>query len=348
MGTSLVLAGASAASAAAADLPIAVTFPGGTVTAGNLPEAAATSPSTLTGTISTDTLAASFPDVTLSDARRADVDFGALVGSGDLTIKADPGTFTGSFNLLGGTYDLSGPVTYTVTGTIKSGLMVGEHACTIQAIGNLTVAGVPDLATGAYAVDGSRPNVLPTPVNPTDLLGDVAFCAQLGLTKILPAVTSTTTKYAGSISIPGLVPPPDVVVPAPTPTTPAPTPTIPAPTPTTPARTPAPKAAQLSLTLDKPKRVRRGKQTRLTIKLSNTGTARARSVRVTVRRPSRTRVSRKTIRFSSLPAGRTRTIRVWVRTTKRTKARARMSVKATASGGLSVTRNRTIRTTARR
>lgn len=322
--------GVSAASAAT--LPITVTFPGGTVKAGSLPQATATTPTTLAGSIN-ESFAATFPkaSVTFADAVATGVALPVGFGTGTVTIKTKAeGDFTGSVPLTFASYDLSGPVSQQIDATSGS----STYTCYVQGSSTLTLSGpIPNLTTGAYSVSGSRVAPLLTTTDPASL----PFCTALSASSLLSGA-SIAHSYAGSIAIPGLVPPPTVVVVPPA----QPTPTTPAPAPTPPAT--ATKKPRLKLTLSAAKAVRRGQTASFTLTLANTGTARARSVVIRIARPAGTVLRRTQLKLSSLPAGRTKTVTVRVRTTAKTASRPKVAVTARSTAdGLSVSRSRTLK-----
>ena len=298
--------------------------------AGSLPQATATTPTTLAGTIN-ESFAATFPkaSVSFADAVATGVALPVGFGTGTVTIKTKAeGDFTGSVPLTFASYDLSGPVSQQIDATSGS----STYTCYAQGSSTLTLSGpIPNLTTGAYSVSGSRVAPLLTTTDPAS----VPFCTALSATSLLSGA-SIAHSYAGSIAIPGLVPPPTVVVVPPTPTTPT--------TPTTPVPPAAAKKPKLKLALGAAKAVRRGQTASFTLTLSNTGTARARSVVIRIARPAGTVLRRTQVKLSSLPAGRTKTITVRVRTTAKTASRAKVAVTARSTADrLSVSRSRTLK-----
>ncbi|WP_320669693.1 NEW3 domain-containing protein [Patulibacter defluvii] len=325
---------ASAASASAATAPIAISFTSGTSTPGTLPAlttASAAAPATFAGQIDSATLRASFPaaSIALPPATRSGVDFGAA-GTGDLTVAYTPSDFTGTVNAATASLDLTGTIGYLYSARIGG----ATYACTTSS--PVTLSGGPlNLTTGAYSVAGSHANLLLTPVD----AGSTVFC----LTGLGPKLTAqqTAAAFAGTLTIPGLIPAPAVPPPT-TPTTPTtPTPGTPPPPPLVPA--PTVKAPKLRLTLAALAPVARGGQTTLTIRLRNPGNARARGVRVVIAPPAGVRAAKTTLRFSSLPRGRTRTLKVRLRATDRARPSSRVRVTATAEGGLRVRGSRVLR-----
>lgn len=325
------LALVAAPGASAASVPLTITFGSGTTTIGSLPAlttATTAAPATFAGQIDATTYQASFPasGIALPSATRTGVSFGTS-GTGDLTVAFTPSAFTGTINTSTLSLDLTGTIGYAYTAKIGT----ATYGCTSSS--PVTLAGGPlDLTTGTYSVSGTHANLLLTPVD----LASTTFC----LTGLTPKVTgSTNAQFAGKLAIPGLIP--ATVPPGVPPTTPPP---AKPPTTAPPATTsPTTKRPKLRLTLGKLAPVARGEQVTLTIKLSNPGSARARSVAVRITPPKGVRASKTTLRFSSLPRKRTRTLRVRLRATDQAAASSTVAVSATAGGGLRASRTRTLR-----
>lgn len=340
-------------SAMAAPFPISISFTDGTVTAGELPGATnATSgaPASFAGTIESDTFVATFPagQILLPEATLANVAFGGTYGTGTLAIDATPGTFTGTVSPSPLTMNLTGTVGYMFVATVPDAVGGGgPFKCLATAPETITLSGTPlDLATGAYGAAGSRAAGVLTSASTfaaLDLLGRAAeqsFCTQLA-TKIGP-VSRIASSFSGKLTIPGLVPTPTIPPGAtPAPATPA--------TPATPALPTAPKATaaspgRLSVSVTRPKAVRRGRSTVTKVVVRNTGAGKARSVTVRLAARGRSVTPRTTTkRYAVIAAGRTRTFRVRLRTKRTSPKRSALKVTVKGAGGLSATRSTTLR-----
>lgn len=307
--------GAGASVASAAPLPITVDFTTGTVKVGSLASATQTGASRLTGTIETDTLVATFPKEGVAFAT-------ATAGTLSVTPKAE-GTITGRPNATTGSLDLSGRLTYEITGDLG--------ACTFSPTAPVQLAGTPlNPADGVYGASGSGSNA----VVALPSAGCLPYQGSAGL------LTSTTLSYAGELTIPGVIPSPSaVVVVTPPPTTPG-TPTTPS-TPTVPS-TPA-RPGALAVSVSKPKVVKRGRSTVTKVVVRNTGTGTARTVAVALTAKGRGVTPRKiTKSYAAIGAGRTRTFSVRLRSTKKAVKRSAVAVTAKGAGGLSASGTTTL------
>lgn len=325
-----VLGAAGVGTASAADLPIAISLPQGTVTVGGYAQATASAPASFVGTIDTATLNAAFPKETsiLPDATLENVAFGAPYGTGELVIRARTEAFTGAPNVTTGSLDLTGSVTYRLTATTAT----GTYTCLSTSAVPLTLTGQSlDLATGAYAVQGQQTNVLLRAENVADLLAG-AFCTSQVV--VVAPGAAVRSAFSGTLTIPNVIPIPKV------PATPAPTvPAAPS-TPAAPAGPSAPTATgRLRVTVSKPAAVRRGRSTVTTVVVRNVGAGTARGVGVRIAAPGRGVTPRATTKtYASIAPGRTRTIRLRLRTTRSAAKSSRVTATATGTGGLSASR----------
>ncbi|MDO9409281.1 hypothetical protein [Patulibacter sp.] len=313
--TAGVLGIGGVATATAAPLPITLDFTSGTVKVGSLASTTQTGTTRLVGTIESDTLVATFPATGVTFAK-------ATAGTLGITPQAT-GTITGRPNATTGSLDLTGPISYAISGD--------QGACTIAPTAPVTLTGSAiGFADGSYGASGSGSNAsigVPS-------AGCLPYLASAG------PLTSTALAYSGKLTIPGFIPTPTsvtVIPPSPAPTTPAPA------TPATPA-TPAARPGQLAVTISRPKTVRRGSSTVTKVVVRNTGAGTARTVRVRVSAAGKGVTPRATSKaYATIGAGKSRTLNLRLRTTKRAAKSSAVKVAVTGAGGLSAARATTLR-----
>lgn len=336
--TAGVLGAGGAGTAAAADLPISISFGEGTVKVGTFPVASAATagtPATLAGTIDSTTLAAAFPQasVVLPPSTLDAVAFGAPYGTGKLVITPTAGDFTGSVNALTASLDLRGLVSYRLTATTS----LGTYSCISDTPVPLQLAGSSlNPVTGAYAVGGEQisltlraPSLLDVPT--------VAFCSSQAQ-KVSPGAPVAST-FAGTLSVPGVIP-----LPPSAPTTALPGLTPPATTGAPPAGTAsAPQPGRLAVAVSKPKAVKRGRSTVTKVVVRNTGAGTARTVTVRLTAKGKGVTPRKVTKaYATIGAGRTRTFNVRLRSTKKAVKRSAVAVAVKGAGGLSASGTATL------
>lgn len=334
--TAGVLGLGGAATASAAD--IAIEFPTATEQLGTTPKATLPAGTAFRGTIdlTSPTLAGAFPAAGILLPEAVVPNF-SVPGFADfqLAINAKAGDFTGALNVVSFSYDLRGPVTYRFVAT-KAGT---TYSCTALAASNLTLAGGPlDFATGAFSASGS----VPTPAVRPDDAASTPYCLAFALnSSALPAVSTVASTYAGTVTIPGVVPLPKPAAPAPT----APKPSTPA-APTTPSTptAPAAKPGRLAVTVSKPKTVKRGKSTVTKVVVRNTGAGTARSVTLKVAAAGKGVSPRSTSKtYATIGAGKSRTLNLRLRSTKKAAKSSAVKVTVKGAGGLSASKSTRLR-----
>lgn len=332
--------------AAAADLPITISFTQGTTKAGMLPAAATATPAapaTFTGTINTTSLRATFPnaDVKLPDAVLNDVDFGTAFGKGQLTLKTTPLSFTGAPSTTLFSLDLSGTLAYAFVAKVGT----ATYTCNSEAPVPVRLTGTAIDAAGAYSASGSQTSLVVRAANVQDPMA-VVFCATLN-TRILPA-TGIASSFVGKLTIPGLIPagaPPVATTPPVSTPPPATTP------PTTGGGSgTVARPGRLALSVSKPKAVRRGSSTVSKVVVRNTGEGTARSVVVSLSTNKAKGVTpRATVRqYTTIGPGKRRTFSVRLKSTKKAAKSSTLTAIATGrtlgtdTGVLAVSRSTTL------
>ncbi|WP_086000345.1 NEW3 domain-containing protein [Patulibacter medicamentivorans] len=351
--TGVAIVGLAAVPAASADTPITVAITDGRFTVGTVRDiavATAAKPGKLTGTVAADNRTVTIPASGVQVPTYVQAGGGATI----TTTFAAAGNLTGTLDVNARTVSLSGPfdITFRAEG-LPAAYHVDPVSCRISgaafgfSTGNVTVpaknasgASAPvtyagallDRGTGRVALSGISAAPLPSSQATTSGAGavsDAQVCKDLDNGIGLP--TAGGFRFAGTVSAPGLVP-------------------------SAPVggdgnygggtqNPPAAKTPRIKLALGKLKRVARGKLVTAKIKVTNTGTASAKSVRIQLKAPAGVKLSRRTLTTKTLKAGASKTFRVNLRPGKRAKSGSRLRATATATGVTTTRKSQALRLT---